>query len=131
MNNPLTPARFAELAQAYGSAVARWPEAVREEAVTMARDPAMQAILDDAGWLDDRLDAWRVPAPSAALRDRVLASRRVALARRLRLWWSGIGIASALAGAVAGTLAVAVAMPSDHSPADDATVFGDFTQQER
>jgi hypothetical protein len=130
MNNALTPTRFAELAQAYGSVVARWPEAVRAEAMVMAQDPAMQAILAEAEWLDARLDAWRVPAPSAALRDRIVASRRVALARRARLWWSGIGIATALAGAVAGSAGVAVAMPADHAIADEATAFGDITAQE-
>jgi hypothetical protein len=116
MTNPLTPARFAELAEAYGSVI--------------AREPAMQAILAEAEWLDARLDAWRVPAPSPALRDRVVASRRVALLRRARLWWSGIGIATALAGAVAGSVGVAVAMPSDHAIADEATAFGDLTAQE-
>jgi hypothetical protein len=130
MTNPLTPARFAELAEAYGSVVARWPEAVRAEAMAIAREPAMQAILAEAEWLDARLDAWRVPAPSPALRDRVVASRRVALLRRARLWWSGIGIATALAGAVAGSVGVAVAMPSDHAIADEATAFGDLTAQE-
>jgi hypothetical protein len=131
MTNALTPTRFAELAEAYGSVVARWPEAVREEATIMAQEPAMQAILAEANWLDEQLDAWRVAAPSAALRDKVLASRQVSLARRARLWWSGIGIATALAGAVAGTVGVAMAMPVDHAISDDATAFGDLTPQER
>ncbi len=130
MNAPLTPQRFAELADAYGSVVARWPEAVRAEAMIMAREPAMQAILAEAEWLDERLDSWRVPAPSTALRDRVIGSRRVAFVRRARLWWSGIGIATALAGAAAGTAGVAIAMPSDHATSDEATVFGDLGQQE-
>ena len=90
----------------------------------------MQAILAQAEWLDIRLDAWRVPAPAPALRDRILTLRRVTLARRVRLWWSGIGIATALAGAVAGSAGVAVALPSDHVKLDEATVFGDFTPQE-
>jgi hypothetical protein len=131
MKNPLTPVRFAELAEAYGSVVARWPEAVREEAMIMAHEPEMQAVLADAEWLDARLDAWQVHAPSPALRDKVLASRRVTMARRIRLWWSGIGIATALAGAVAGSIGVAVALPTDHATADEATAFGDLTPQER
>ncbi len=130
MTHSLTPARFAELAEAYGSVVARWPEAVRAEAMVMAREPAMQAILAEAEWLDTRLDAWRVAAPSPALRDKIVASRRVAWARRARLWWSGIGIATALAGAVAGSVGVAVAMPADHAASDEATAFGDLTAQE-
>lgn len=131
MTDSFTPARFAALAEAYGSVVARWPEAVRAEALVMAREPAMQAILADAERLDAMLDAWRVAAPSAALRDRVLASRRVTLVRRARLWWSGIGIATALAGAVAGSAGLAIAMPSDHAMSDEATVFGDINPQER
>lgn len=135
MSDLLTPARFAELAEAYGSVIARWPEAVRAEAMAMAREPAMQAVLADAEWLDTRLDLWRVTAPTPALRDRILtlrqlSLRRVSLARRARLWWSGIGIATALAGAVAGSVGVAVALPSDHVKLDEATVFGDFTPQE-
>ena len=131
MTSPLTPARFAELAEIYGSVVTRWPEAVREEATAMAREPAMQAILTEADWLDAKLDTWRVAVPSAALRDRIIASRRVTLVRRARLWWSGVGIATALAGAIAGSVGVAVAMPSDHGLSDEATVFGDPTTQER
>ena len=130
MSDLLTPTRFAELADAFGSVVARWPKAVRAEAMVMAREPAMQAILAQAEWLDIRLDAWRVPASRPALRDRILTLRRVTLARRVRLWWSGIGIATALAGAVAGSAGVAVALPSDHVKLDEATVFGDFTPQE-
>ncbi len=131
MSAPLTPARFAELADAYGSVVARWPEAVRTDAMVMAREPAMQAVLVEAERLDATLDQWRVAVPSAALRDRVLASRRVTLLRRARLWWSGIGVATALAGAAAGLTAVAVAMPYDHATSDEATVFGDPPAQER
>ncbi len=131
MSYSLTPARFAELAEAYGSVVARWPAVVRDEAMVMAREPAMQAILAEAEWLDSKLDAWHVAAPSLALRDRVLATGRVTLVRRARLWWSGIGIATALAGALAGSVGVAVAMPLDHAMSDEATVFGDLTPQER
>ncbi len=131
MSDPLTPVRFAELAEAYGGGVARWPEAVRAQAMVMAQEPPMQAILAEADWLDARLDAWRVAAPSGALRGRIVASRRVTLVRRARWWWSGIGMATALAGAVAGSAGVAVAMPYDHGMADEATIFGDLALQER
>jgi len=130
MNTPLTPARFAELAQTYGGVVARWPEDMRAQGMDMAREPAMQAILAEADWLDSRLDLWRVPAPAAALRERVVASRRVTLRRRARLWWSGVGIVTALAGAAAGTAGVAVAMPADQAASDEATAFGDLSPQE-
>lgn len=130
MTDALTEARFIELADAYGGAVARWPEAVRAEATAMAKRPAMQAVLAEAARLDARLDGWWVEAPSAALRERVQASRRSPLSRRARLWWSGIGIATALAGAVAGSVAASAALPSDHAVSDEATAFGDLSQQD-
>ena len=46
------------------------------------------------------------------------------LITRARLWWSGVGIAAALAGATAGTAAVAIAAPVD-AMSDSATSFGD------
>jgi hypothetical protein len=130
MTDPLTPDRFAELADAYGGVVARWPEEVRAEAMEMARLPEMQAILASASQLDARLDLWRGTAPSQALHGRVLAARRISVSRRARLWLSGLGIATALAGATAGSVAVAAALPTDHTVSDDATAFGDLAQQE-
>lgn len=130
MNELLTPARFAELADAYGGVVARWPENVRAEALAMAARPAMQAVLAAAGRLDARLDLWRVAAPAPVLRDRIVAARRVPLFRRPRLWWPSIGIATALAGAVAGSVAVAVVLPRDHVASEEATAFGDLARQE-
>lgn len=130
MTEPLTEARFAELADAYGSVVARWPDAVRAEAIEMARRPAMQALLAEAERLDARLDLWKVDAPSAALRDRIEAPHRRQFSRRARLWWSGIGIATALAGAAAGSVAASAALPSDPVVAEDATAFGGLSQQD-
>jgi hypothetical protein len=130
MTEPLTEARFIELADAYGAVVARWPEAVRAGAMEMAKRPAMQAVLAEAECLDTWLDLWKVGAPSAALRDRIYASRHMPLSRRARLWWSGIGIATALAGAAAGSVAASAALPSDHAVSDDTTAFGDLSQQD-
>jgi hypothetical protein len=130
MTEPLTEARFIELAEAYGGVVARWPETVRAEAMDMAKRPLMQAILAQAERLDARLDLWKVEAPSAALRNRIQALRRMPLSRRARLWWSGIGIATALAGAAAGSVAASAALPSDHAVSDDTTAFGDISQQD-
>lgn len=130
MTEPLTEKRFIALADAYGGVVARWPEAVRTEAMEMAKRPAMQAVLAEAERLDARLDLWKVEAPSAALRDRVNASRRMPLSRRTRLWWAGISIATAMAGAAAGSVAASAALPSDHAVSDDATAFGELSQQD-
>ncbi len=130
MTDRMTPARFTELADAYGGVIARWPEEHRVEAMAMAAKPGMQAILAQADWLDAQLDDWRVEAPSAALRNRVAATRWIPLSRRARIWWSSLGIATALAGAIAGSVTASAAVTFDHSLADDATAFGDAAQQE-
>ena len=130
MTEPLTEKRFIELADAYGGVVARWPEPLRSQAMKMANRPAMKAVLAEAERLDLRLDLWKVGSPSPALRTRIIASHPMPVSRRARLWWSGIGIATALAGAAAGSAAASAALPSDHAVTDDATAFGDLSQQD-
>jgi hypothetical protein len=129
MTEPLTETRFIELADAYGHVIARWPDAVRAQAMEMARLPRMQAVLADAERLDARLDLWTVDAPTPALAARIIGARRTPLSRRARLWWSGIGIATALAGATAGSVAAATVLPVGHAVSDDATAFGDLEQE--
>ena len=132
MPEPLTLARFQELTDAYGGVVARWPEQHREAAMAMASQPGAREILSGAATLDEALDVWRVAAPTRSLRDRVVRSApapTVKIGIRARLWWSGIGIAAALAGATAGTAAVAIASPIDAS-SDSSTSFGDVAGSE-
>ena len=132
MTDPLSLMRFRDLADAYGGVVARWPENYRYAAMRMAAMPEAMDILANASALDDTLDAWRVPSPGAALRDRALSGApapRRAFGTRVRLWWSGIGMAAALTGAVAGAAAVAVVAPIEASP-DSGTSFGDVSAQE-
>ena len=132
MSEPLTLARFQQLAEAYGGVIARWPERYRDAAEAMASNPAVRRILADASLLDEALDAWQVAAPSASLRQRVIDGAPAPTGRivtRARLWWSGIGIAAALAGATAGTAAVAIASPVDVA-SDNATSFGDVAGSE-
>jgi hypothetical protein len=131
MTEPLTLDRFRALADAYGGVIDRWPVGARAAAMRMAADPVAQAILVDAGALDVALDAWMVPAPSAALRDLVMPVALPAARawRRAKLWWSGIGIATALAGAAAGSVAAAAVAPAD-PPSEAATAFGDLGGQE-
>lgn len=131
MIEPMTLERFEALADAYGGVVARWPEAERAAAMQIAAKPEASAILARALALDEALDAWTVPPVSAGLRARVLGAAPVPsrdLVRRARLWWSGIGIAAALAGAAAGTAAVAMVPPIDAS--GGTTSFGDVGRQE-
>ncbi len=132
MREPLTADRFRALADAYGGVVARWPEDHREAAVQMASQPAAREILAQALALDEVLDAWTVAPPSISLRERLTADApapKRRLAARGRLWWSGIGIAATLAGATAGTAAVAIVSPLD-PPSDSSTSFGDVGGQE-
>ncbi|WP_206241248.1 hypothetical protein [Novosphingobium terrae] len=128
----LTMARFAELAQAYGGEIARWPAEVQGAARHMAQDPQASALLAEAAALDAQLDLWTVPAPSPRLRQAVTGSWQAPLGRRVRLWWSALGLGAALAGAGAG-LAFAslsgVALPSASS-SFEATAFGDFSPGE-
>lgn len=131
MTERLSLEHFQALADAYGGATTRWPEAYRDAALRMARDPAARSILAEASILDERLDAWRVPEPAAALRECVLAAapaRARSFTIRPRLWWSGLGIAAALAGAAAGSAAVAMVAPIDAT--GGSTSFGDVTGQE-
>lgn len=130
MPEPLSFARFAALADAYGGSIARWPEEVREEADTLAREPAMRALLIEADLLDTRLDRWIVPTPAEPLRERVLAARTLRLSRRWRLWWGALGAATALAGAAAGTVAAAAVLPNDRGGGGDMTVFGNVAAQD-
>ncbi|MFD1951967.1 hypothetical protein ACFSGX_14435 [Sphingomonas arantia] len=131
MTDPLTLTRFRELADAYGGAVARWPERYRAAGVSLAATPAGAAIIAGADELDARLDLWRVPAPAGDLAARIVAGAPVVTPRaasRLRWWWSGVGIAATLAGAAAGTAAVAIVVPTESvGGGNGSTSFGDIT----
>ena len=133
MTDPLSLERFRELADAYGGVIARWPEQHSAAAMQMARTPGAIEVLAQASMLDETLDAWRVSAPTPELQNRLSAStpvpHRRRFAPRARLWWSGIGIAAALSGAVAGAAAVAVLAPIE-LPSDSGTSFGDVAAQE-
>lgn len=131
MTDPLDLDRFRDLADAYGGVVARWPVADRAAAARVASTPEGRAILAGALSLDARLDQWTIPAPAVGFAARVAGqaeggtrSARV----RQRWWWSGFGLAATLAGAVAGTAAVAIAPPVDM--AAGSTSFGDVAGME-
>ncbi|MGX8010356.1 hypothetical protein ACVDG8_016035 [Mesorhizobium sp. ORM8.1] len=129
---PLDASRFAALADAYGSALHRWPQAEQAGARVFAETEEGRAILAGAGRLDAMLDRHRVEAPGRVLHGAILAraTAEVRQGRRNRLWWLGFGLAGVgLAGAVAGLALVTVVnpdMPSDHYVMDaNATSFGD------
>jgi hypothetical protein len=132
MPEPLTLVRFKELADAYGGVVTRWPEQYHNAAMEIALQPAGRMILEQASALDGALDAWLLLPPAETLRVRVTAGAPMPAAKlmtRARLWWSGVGIAAALAGATAGTAAVAITAPVD-AASDGGTSFGDVAGSE-
>jgi len=132
MREPMTLDRFRTLADAYGGVIARWPEDQRDAAMRFAAHPEAVTILQEASAVDTMLDAWSVPAPASSLSDRIADHRAMphpSPAGRVRLWWSGIGIAAALAGAASGTAAVATMSPGD-APQENVTSFGAVDPQE-
>jgi hypothetical protein len=116
----MTPERFAQLAQAYGADIGRWPEGEREAARRLASADAPPGgdlgapggVLEAEAALDHLL--WRATTPSASLdlSDRViaLAPRPRAAARPLTGWLTGIGVAAGLACACAAGVGLGVVL---------------------
>jgi hypothetical protein len=106
-------ARFEELAEAYGGAVARWPTEVRgaAQAFVAAEPLAAKTILARAESLDAALDAWRPMPLSHDLRERVVARAPRAIRGAEWLSWAlGAGAGAGLAMACAAGLALGVFM---------------------
>lgn len=125
MTDSLDIDRFRALGESYGADIRRWPAEMQEAAVAMAQTPAAIAILRDARELDALLDDWTVPPVGAELGQRVADTASTAglnLLRRARMWWSGIGLAAALSGALAGSATTAVLMTPEHIASG--TIFG-------
>jgi hypothetical protein len=104
----MTPERFEQLAEAYGSDLRRWPQVEQANAQRLRQERPIwtRECLDRAADLDDLLGLYRVEAPSMALGEQVMA-----MAPRLQrsLWsrlvgeWRGWGMGLAAAG-VAGLM---------------------------
>lgn len=129
---PMDLTRFSALADAYGGRVQTWPEAERSAALAFAQSEEGKAVLHRAAGLDSLLAGYEVPPPSIDLHARIVQAGTASLAPRARArrWWLGFGLAGVgLAGALAGTLAIAMLdMPSrsDHFNLETAaTAFGD------
>lgn len=130
--------RFVALAAAYGGTIDRWPEEERVSAETFAKTPAGASALAAASGLDHLLDAYALKVRSDGLQDRILT--RLTRRTRIRKWFrfssAGIGLVGVgIAGALAGSIAIAVLAPnvaSDTTVATDrtATVFGDIGTDE-
>ena len=112
----MTAERFLALIAAWGADSRRWPaeERIAAEAFLAANPGFARPALQEAAAVDDLLRASRVSAPSAALRDRVLASAAEAglrARREGRRWLDRLGLAlgagwaaAACAGVVAGVM---------------------------
>ena len=105
--------RLEALAQAYGGDLRRWPEGERSAAQgLLSTRPELASTLAVATRLDAALDTSPRPSPSAALRDRVIASAAASglRARKAGRFWfdrlmlaSGAGCAAAVcAGVIVG-----------------------------
>jgi hypothetical protein len=108
MSGDMDRERFAALVDAFGADFRRWPEAERDAARAFrAAQPAVcEALLAEAAGLDAALDEIAALQPSAALRERILASaprtRRPLISlgrfRRAAPWLApGAGLAAACA----------------------------------
>lgn len=109
----MNPARFRELADAFGGDLNRWPEPERAAAVAWVEADPLEAerALFAARQIDAALDASPRPVVSMVLRDRVIASAASAGLKaraawpglRRLLWIGGVGwAAAACAGVVFG-----------------------------
>ena len=118
----MTPERFSELLDAYGSDLQRWPEAERApgRALLEQGPPELRRQLAAATALDSWLDAHAVAAPDDLLVRRIVASAapsKAPAATRGPRWllprwvWPGAGVAGiGLAGMAAGVFAVSIAL---------------------
>lgn len=122
MTRPITEARFAELADAFGADLRRWPEAERAgaEALRDAEPARADALLAEADRLDGLMHLSRAAAPSAALRQRVVALAEKAglrprrtLMQRPSTWFSGVGWAAACAAGVLVGVQATAGLASD------------------
>ncbi|AOR70169.1 hypothetical protein BBJ41_21585 [Burkholderia stabilis] len=130
----MTPERFRTIVAAYGSDARRWPDGERAAAEAWARANPRDALLalDDAADLDAWLSYDMVAPPAPALVERIVATAPAPQRARRRgtVWWSGaafagVGLAGALAGAVAVSMLMLGSVPSaQHEPGYLTTTFG-------
>ncbi|WP_175713195.1 hypothetical protein [Burkholderia ambifaria] len=130
----MTPERFRTIVAAYGSDARRWPQDERAAAEAWAQAHPRDALaaLDDAAELDAWLMQDTVAPPASALVERIVASAPAPqrARRRGKVWWSGaafagVGLAGALAGAVAVSMLMLGSAPiAQHEPGYLTTTFG-------
>lgn len=120
----MTPERFIHLADAYGADLAHWPAVEREDARTLLaqRNPQALAALQQAQWLDNRLDTHRAPLADPLLMRQIVASAYASeppssFWRRYADWLSRLGfVGVGLAGIAAGMLVASMSLPLSAAP---------------
>jgi len=119
----MTPERFVHLADAYGADLKHWPTAEREDARALIERGDIAAInaLQQAAWLDQKLDSHRAATPDPVLIRNVVASafdaERTSFWSRYADWLSRIGfIGAGIAGIAAGMLVVSLSLPLANAP---------------
>lgn len=126
MPHAMTPDRFAELADAFGGEVARWPLAEQEAAASFVADhpQAAETLLRAAADLDWTLGQWRAPAAAPGLYAAVLeAAPRARPARVWTTWLWRTGLGAGLVAAGAAGLMAGVVVSSSVAPASDLDVI--------
>ncbi|UDL89285.1 hypothetical protein LGH82_30160 [Mesorhizobium sp. PAMC28654] len=146
----MTPERFAEIVEAYGSRPNRWPQAEREAALAFmnSHPEAVRALRAEASLLDGLLDSSVVAPASRELRQAILqaapalkvapfgtigrAMPKPTLWQRAGFWGAGI-VGIGLAGALAGAMTLAIVAPMigqayDEGDVHNLTAFNDPLQ---
>lgn len=131
---PMSAERFAELADAYGGDIGRWPQPERLAAREYARSIEAAGTLERAAELDALLDTYVFKTAPDGLAGRIVA--KLARRSRIRSWFrfgsAGVGLVGVgIAGALAGSVAIAVLAPSLTSETTvvsegTSTMFGDI-----
>lgn len=130
---PMSAERFAEMVDAYGGNIGRWPQPERAAARDYARSAEAAGMLERAAELDTLLDAYVLKAGHDGLDGRIITKfvRRSRMRNWFRFGSAGIGLVGVgIAGALAGSIAIAILAPSltsDTVVVSDgtATMFGD------
>lgn len=112
----MTPERFAQLADAYGAGLHRWPslERTAAQALLDSGDVNAREILRNASWLDSQLDAYQVAVADPALIRQIhqSAPQRVSFWSRYANWLSPAGLVGVgIAGIAAGVLVASMNVP--------------------
>ncbi|NTF45152.1 hypothetical protein A6U86_10670 [Rhizobium sp. AC27/96] len=131
---PMSAERFAELADAYGGDIGRWPQPERAAAREYAENSDLDGALRRAADLDALLDTYVLKTAHQDLGARI--ATKLARRSKIRNWFrfgsAGVGLVGiGIAGALAGSVAIAVLAPSltsETTMASDgtSTMFGDI-----